>query len=305
MDLKFIKIESLNGGIHLKPYLMKKNLFIFKENPEIFKIEDKFIIIGKEQNLKSLNIQDFDNIFTLFYTPIWIKSILSQEKINIIQLNDFGKVEKAILHTKFNRTFDIKEKIDIGYNLLQKKANTIDSIFKTSEAENLVEYSLKNKIDIYTINKNLNFIPKAIIMDTLKLKYKLTNKRAKEIVNTLFNLTENIVVYSLFNKFVQLNINPENSFLNTESPALIRDITEIQRIKFLKKLHYLFHSRFFDGRDLNRKHFPNTVVKFLKLLSTYFFYANRFKRLKEIFYQIESYKRGNYEIFSSLWYLRQ
>jgi len=285
----------------VKSYILKKNLFIFDLYPEIFEIEDSLLIIGSEKNLKKLNLNDFDTIFTLFYLPIWIKHILALNQINLIYLDDFGRTQKVYLHKRLKRTHNKLLEMDKSLNLLESKARTIDNIFKTSEAQAFLDYSLNNKIDIYTINENLNFIPKAIIMDAIKLNYKLTNKRASQVTNTLFNLTENIVSYSFYNKFIELGLNPENGFLNQKSPSLIRDLTEIQRLKFLKKLHYLFESRFFEKIDLNRKHFPKTVIKFVKILSTYFFYANRFKRVRELLYLAECFKRGKQnEIFSSL-----
>jgi hypothetical protein len=284
----------------LKKYILKKNLFIFNTSPEIFFVEDSYLIIGNENNLKRLNINDFDNIFTIYYVPIWIMHLLNTRNVNIVILNQEGQVEKAILYKKFKPLIN-NPPTEYGFDLLTEKAQVIDRIFKTNEANSLLNFSLRKGIDIHTINKNLNFIPKAVIMDTLKLNYKITNKRAKEITNIIFNLTENIVVYSFYNKFIELGLNPENGFLNKENPSLIRDLTEIQRLKFLKKVHYLFQSRFFEKFDLNRKHFPDTTIKFIKILSNYFFYANRFKRIREIIYTAETFKRGNFnEVYCSL-----
>jgi len=282
---------------------LKKNLFIFTSIPETFSIDDSYLILGNKENLNKFDLKEFDNVFTIFYIPLWIKTVFRDNRINLIYLNEHGEVEKTHLCKSFEPATDKFLKMKTAFEILKRKVNVIDSLFKTKEAKSLLNYSLKNKVDIYTINENLNFIPKAVIMDTLKLNYNITNKRAKEITNTFFNLTENIVSYSFYNKFIEQNINPEDGFLSFKSPSLIRDLTEIQRLKFLKKLHHLLKVRFFDGKDLNRKHFPLTTMKFLKILSTYFFYANRFKRTKEIFELIEAYKRGKiYEIFSSLWY---
>jgi len=279
--------------------MIKKNLFIFKEYPEIFSVDDSYLIIGSQENFNKLDLNDFDNVFTIFYTPIWLKRLLNDNQVNIVQLNEEGKILKTHLHHRVYPTDDRFLGMENRFLLLKLKAKTIDNLFKTKEAESLLNYAFQRKVNPYLVNESLNFFVKAAIMDILKLNYKLTNKRAKEITNTLFNLTTYIVSYSFYNKFLEEEINPENGFLNIESPSLIRDLTEIQRLRFLKKLHYLFKSRFFEGKDLNRKHFPDTTVKFLKILSTYFFYSNRFKRSRELFYLMECYKRGKiHEIFS-------
>ncbi len=286
-------------GFILDKHFFKKNLFIFREYPEIFSVDDTYLIIGNKQNFNALKLSEFDNIFTIFYTPIWIKHSLSLKDINVIQIDEDGTVLEADLHKRFKSSINTHFYKESAYCLLKTKAKTIDKLFKTYEATNLIEYSLSKKLNLSEINENLNFFVKAIIMDTLKLNYNLTNKRAREITNTLFNLTENILSYSLYNKFIQEGINPENGFLNTKSPSLIKDFTEIPKIKFLKKVNHLLKTRFFHGRDLNRKHFPDTTVKFLKILSSYFFYEDRFKQLREIHSLMEAYIRGGmYEIFN-------
>ncbi len=285
----------------MKKFLIKKNLFIFRECPEIFSVEDTYLIIGNEENLKMLNLDEFDNVFTIYHTPIWIKHILTTNNINIIQLDEKGNVERAFLHRRLKRTQDNLVGTETCLQLLRLKSKTIDRLFLIREATSLLRYSIGKGFKPHQLNENLNFIIKALLMDVLKLNYKLTNKRAKEIVHILFNLTENIVSYAFYNKFLEQEVNPENGFLNIKSPSLIRDLTEIERIKFFRKLYHLFKSRFFEKRDLSRKYFPDTTVKFLKLLSTYFFYGNRFKRLKEIMYILESYKRGKIdEVFDCL-----
>ncbi len=285
----------------MKKFLIKKNLFIFRECPEIFSVEDTYLIIGNEENLKMLNLNEFDNVFTIYHTPIWIKHILTTNNINIIQLDESGNVEKAFLHRGLKRTQDNLVGTETCLQLLRFKAKTIDRLFSIREATSLLRYSIGKGFKPHQLNENLNFIIKALLMDVLKLNYKLTNKRAKEIVHILFNLTENIVSYAFYNKFLEQGVNPENGFLNVKSPSLIRDLTEVERIKFFRKLYHLFKSRFFERRDLSRKYFPDTTVKFLKLLSTYFFYGNRFKRLKEIMYILEIYKRGKIdEVFDCL-----
>ncbi|WP_457642555.1 hypothetical protein [Persephonella sp.] len=279
----------------------KKNLFIFGSYPDMFSAEDTFLIIGKNDLIHKIDLDEIENIFSIYTIPIWIKHILKIRNINIFFIDDQGELKGIFLNRKHlrNKTYYLKD--EIAYKLLRYKAEMIDKLYQTREGTNFLKYSLRYKHSFSQINKNLDFIPKAFIMDSLKLNYKLTNVRSKEISNIITNLVDNIIPLAFYNRFVSSGIDPDDGFLNSNFPSLVRDLTEIQRLKFKRKLYHLIKDHFFDIKDLSRRHFPKTTVKLLKILSTYFFYGNRFKRMKEIHYFMEAYKRGTInEIFSNL-----
>jgi len=279
----------------------KKNLFIFGGYPEVFHTDDTYLIVGNKFTFFRIDMSFIENIFSIYYIPEWLMDIFINKEINIFYLDERGNFDSSII--RYERKPPSKEilKDDLSFRLLKYKANLIDKIFDTTEGKNLLDYSQSYIRSLSTLNKHLDFLPKVYLMDTLKLRYKLTNVRAKEISETLMNLIDNIIPLAFYSKFKSFGIDPDNGFLNSDFPSLTRDLTEIPRLKFKSKLIYLFKTYFFEAKDLSRKNFPDTTFKFLKKLSTYFFYGNRFKRTKEVYYFMEAYKRGNLdEIFSDL-----
>jgi len=283
----------------LRSYLTKKNLFIIKDYPDVFLIEDSHIILGTEYNIRNLNLDEIENVFTIFYLPIWIKSLLSKNSVNVVYLDRQGKPQDVILHKTVSSP--MQKDTFLGLSILQAKANFMTNLFKIAGAVNLINLSLKNDKNLQKTNQHLNFLIKAVFIDTLCKKVRLQINQSREITDMFFNFTENIVAFSFYNRFINQNINTESGTLNEGKLSLIKDLTEIMRLRFLKKLHHLLEDKFFEKDDFNEKVYPITVTKFIKMLSTYFFYGNRFKRLKEISYIIQLYKRGRAdEIFGSL-----
>jgi hypothetical protein len=286
--------------VRLKKYIpQKKNLFIFSSYPEVFDVEDTYMIVGSKQNLLKISFLDVENVFTVYTLPVWIKHRLSVMNLNIFHLNSSGNV----VDIKLFRVSSGKYRPDeyLALKLLQYKAKMIDSIFCTSEAEELLNFSLKNRTPLSVINRYLDFIPKAVLMNTLKLDYRLTSKRAVNISTAVISLIDNIVPLSFYSQFIDYSLSPDSGFLNKNFPSLSRDLTEIPRLRFKKKIIHLFQTHFFEKRDLSEKYFPQTTVKILKQLSTYFFYGNRFKRMKSMYYYMEAYKRNRlHEVFDRL-----
>ena len=287
----------------MKDYLIRKNLFIFKEYPQNLTIQDSYILIYKKEDLTKININDIQNVFTIFYLPVWIVSMLKNQNTNIIYLNELGKVNK--IHLYKNPDYPHNPDYSLGIDILTRKAFMIENLFDLSEATSLLNYSISKNQTLKEINKNLNFLLKSVFLEELS-NYHVQLSTANKIIELFFNLTENIVAFSFYEKLLEKNINPSNGILNSGKVSLIKDLTEISRLKFLKKLHYLLKSKFFDKSDFLPHNLLLTVVKFIKLLSTYFFYGNRFKRLKEMSYILQLYKRGKLdEIPDYLWHYRQ
>jgi len=165
-------------------------------------------------------------------------------------------------------------------------------LFFIPEAVSLLNYSISQNQNLKSINIGLNFLLKSVFSEVLISNYCLKSHNANEITELFFNLVENIVAFSFYEKSLEYNINPSNGVLNEGKVSLIKDLTEILRLKFLKKVYYLLKSNFFDKDDFNQENLSLTIVKFIKLLSTYFFYGNRFKRLKEMSYILKLYQRG-------------
>ena len=283
----------IDGG-KMDKYRLKKKIFIFNQYPEILEIEDSYLIIGSKEIFRTLDINQFDTVFTIYTLPIWIKHTLKQNHINIIHLNEEGKVEKAYLHKKFTPESLILHSDEKAIQLLEQKAHTIDRLFKTYGAKSLLNYLLKKGIIPPVINNHLNYILKSLLMDAFQLNCKLSNTKAVRISNLFFNLTDSVIPFSFYDASLKAGLNPEAGFLNTASPSLVRDLTEIPKLNFLKKLHHLIHTGFFENRDFSRKNLPYTTVKLLKILSNYFFYSNRFKRIKEILFKIEKFRRETF-----------
>jgi len=278
----------------------KKNLFIFGSYPDVFEVEDTYLIVGSDKLIHQIQICDIENVFSIYTFPVWLKHLLKTHQINIFYIDQTGNIKNFVLSKKSNR-IDYPKDENLAFKLLSKKASTIDRLFKTDEATNLFHFSLKHNLPLPRINQDIDYIPKAHLMDVIKLNYKLTNVRAREITQTVMNLIDNIVPLSFYSKFMNYGLNPDTGFLNQRFPSLARDLTEIQRISFKKKIIHLFKSHFFETRDLSRKHFPLTTIKILKQISSYFFYGNRFKRMKDIYYYMEAYKRGKlHEVFGCL-----
>ncbi len=278
----------------------KKNLFIFGSYPDVFEIEDTYLIVGSNRLIHQIQISEVENVFSIYTFPVWLKHLLKINQINIFYIDQTGEIKNYTLSRKFGEVRN-PEDLNLAFKLLSKKASTIDRLFKTDEATNLFHFSLKHGSPLQIINQDIDYIPKAHLMDAIKLNYKITNVRAREITQTIMNLIDNVVPLSFYSKFINYGLNPDNGFLNNRFPSLTRDLTEIQRISFKKKIIHLFNSHFFESKDLSRKHFPLTTIKVLKQLSSYFFYGNRFKRMKDIYYYMEAYKRGKlHEIFGCL-----
>ncbi|WP_457621962.1 hypothetical protein [Persephonella sp.] len=279
----------------------KKNLFIFGMYPEIFYTDDTYLILGNKISFFKVNLDSIENIFSIYYIPDWLTDLFLDRDINIFYLDEKGNFDSSILRYEYLREHKNILKDDLSLRLLKYKATYIDKIFNTSEGTDFLKYSQSYVRSLSILNKHLDYLPKAYLMDVLKLKYRLTNIRAKEISETLMNLIDNIIPLSFCSKLKSFNLDPDSGFLNSDFPSLARDLTEIPRLKFKAKMIHLFETYFFEGRDLSRKNFPDTTVKFLKKLSTYFFYGNRFKRTKEVYYFLEAYKRGKLdEVFSDL-----
>ena len=278
----------------------KKNLFIFGSYPNVFEIEDTYLIVGSDRLIHQIQISDVENVFSIYTFPIWLKHLLKINQINIFYIDQTGNIKNFVLSKRPDRIVHHRDE-NLAFKLLSKKASTIDRLFKTDEATNLFHFSLKHGSPLQIINQDIDYIPKAHLMDAIKLNYKITNVRAREITQTIMNLIDNIVPLSFYSKFMNYGLSPDSGFLNNRFPSLTRDLTEIQRISFKKKIIHLFHSHFFESKDLSRKHFPLTTIKILKQLSSYFFYGNRFKRMKDIYYYMEAYKRGKlHEVFGCL-----
>ncbi len=295
-EINFIGSEILGTNIPLK-----KNLFIFKEEPEIFYTEDTYLIIGSYNFIKKINLNDIENIFSIFHISDIILDQLTNQNIYFYHLNEKGEFEGVV--GNYNKNIKTKDvvKEDLGIRLLKYKAKLLNKNFKSSKSEKHIRLASYYKEPLYKQNSYLDYIPKVDLIESIKSNYNVTNIRAKEISEILMNLIDNIIPLAYYGKLKEMNLDPDDGFLNNKFPSLARDLTEISRLNFKSKLIYLFKTRFFDNRDLSRKNFPDTVIKFLKKLSTYFFYSNRFKRTKEVLYFIEAYKRGTlYEVFSDL-----
>ncbi len=274
----------------MKDYLIRKNMFIFKEYPLNLTIEDSYIFVHKKEDIIKININDIQNVFTIFYLPVWIVSTLKNQNTNIIYLDKTGKISKIHLYKKIS--FPQNPDYSLGFEILTKKALTLKNLFSISEAIDLLNYSISKNQTLREINKYLNYLLKSIFLEELLSKYDISSHQAEKNVKLFFNLTENIVAFSFYEKFLEKGINPSNGILNNGEVSLIKDLTEISRLKFLKKFHYLLRSGFFDRNDFLSDGLSLTIIKFIKLLSTYFFYGNRFKRLKEMSYILQLYKRG-------------
>ncbi|SNZ09121.1 hypothetical protein SAMN06265182_1483 [Persephonella hydrogeniphila] len=277
----------------------RKNLFIFASYPKILEIESSYLIVGNEENLFKVSFSDIENVFTIYTFPVWLKHRLMVENLNIFHLDSYGNIKEIKLSKTSQKNILLDENLTL--RLLMYKAKTINNLFSTSEAEELLGFSLRKGIPLHQINKYLDFIPEAILMDILRLNYRLTEKRARDISKTVMSLTDNIVPLSFYSKLFEYSLLPDSGFLNEDFPSLSRDLTEIPRLRFKKKIIHLFQTYFFDRKDLSEEYFPKTTIKILKQLSTYFFYGNRFKRMKNIYYYMEAYKRNRlHEVFDCL-----
>ncbi|WP_457638985.1 hypothetical protein [Persephonella sp.] len=276
----------------------KKNLFVFKYCPEEFFVEDSYIILRSDNFLKKIDLSEIKNIFSIFTFPVWITHHLKIRGINIFYINTDGELERVYTDKKRQPkicTYSLYE----AYCILRHKSILIDSLFKESGALSFFEMAGKHKINPEKINSQLNLMIKISFIDKVVLNYQIPSKQADGVVSILLNLTDNIVPLAFLHEFE--DINTDMGILNKKFPSTVRDITELSVVRFKRKLLHLFEAGFFEKEDFDKEYIPDTVFRFLKILSNYFFYANRFKRRKEILYIKNSLKRGMlHEVFNCL-----
>lgn len=281
-------------------YNRKKNLFIFMAFPEVFTVEDTYLILGSEKNLKQIDLDHIQNVFSIYTFPIWIKHLLTVKGINIFSIDNSGCIKKVCLGKRYkflNNYYDFLS----ACTILERKAQLISELYNCVEANELIRYSVQCNQNLSEINLYLEYLQKVFFVNHMVMEMGINSEKAEKIISVLFNLIDNIVSCSYYEDFAQNGINPETGILNDGFASLIKDITELPRVKFKRKLFHLLTSNFFEKEDFADICFHHTTFRFLKLVSNYFFYSNRFKRNKEILYLLTALKRGKIdEILGSL-----